>query len=53
MPYYCPRHKVEMEKNHLDNYYCPECDHDWLIHPYKSERRGEKRERKPRAKPEK
>jgi len=36
----CPKHGVEMEKVHLDRYYCPECDHDWLIHEFRKQRRG-------------
>jgi len=39
----CPRHGTDVEKVHLDLYYCPECDYDWLIHPFKSERRGRKK----------
>jgi len=37
----CPKYpETEMKKNWLDNYYCPECDHDWLIHPFKNIRKG-------------
>lgn len=51
MRYFCPRHQAEMEENHLDCYYCPKCDYDWLIHPYRSDRRGIKKPKsKPRAK---
>lgn len=47
--YSCPRHpKVIMEKNYIDSYFCPECDHDWLIHPYRNRKRGY--EQKPRLK---
>jgi len=35
----CPRHGVEMEEVHLDRYYCPECDHNWLIHEFRNQRR--------------
>ena len=35
----CPRHGVDMEEVHLDRYYCPECDHDWLIHEFRKQRR--------------
>lgn len=48
MPLNCPKHPghEELEKVRLDCYYCPECDHDWLIHPYKSDRKGVKKPRK-------
>ena len=36
----CPRCTYNMEKNHLDSYYCPNCDHDWLIHAFKNEKHG-------------
>ena len=29
-----------MEKNYPDSYYCPECAHDWLIHPYVNRKKG-------------
>jgi hypothetical protein len=31
-----------VEKITLDRYYCPVCDHDWLIHKYMNARRGVK-----------
>lgn len=40
----CPVHAKIMEKVHLDRYYCPVCDHDWLIHPFKREKKGKKKE---------
>lgn len=42
-----PKHEraVKMIKNHLDCFYCSECDHDWLIHPYKNEARGRKKKK--------
>lgn len=39
----CPRHGVEAEKVRIDVYYCPDCDHDWLIHGYRGEARGKKK----------
>jgi len=36
----CPRHGVKMEKVHLDRYYCPKCNHHWLIHEFRNQRRG-------------
>lgn len=40
----CPKHpEVAVEKVHLDRFYYPECDHDWLIHPFKADRRGSKK----------
>jgi hypothetical protein len=41
----CPRHGTDMEENHLDSYYCPDCDHDWLIHPFRADRRGRKKKK--------
>lgn len=43
MPLNCPRHpETEMIKKYLDSYYCPECDHDWLIHLTRTKERGVK-----------
>ena len=39
----CPRHEKELEKVHLDRYYCSDCDHDWLIHAFRGDRRGSKK----------
>ena len=36
----CPKHAKIMEKVHLDCYYCPVCDHDWLILAFKNDQRG-------------
>jgi len=36
----CPRHGEPMLSVRLDVYYCPVCDHDWLIHEYKTQRKG-------------
>lgn len=41
----CPKHGSSMEEVHLDRFYCPDCDHDWLIHAFKRDRRGEEKKR--------
>ena len=47
MPLNCPKHpETEMKKNYLDSYYCPTCDIDWLIHPFRSDKRGVKIKKK-------
>jgi hypothetical protein len=40
----CTRHpQIKLIKMWLDHYACPECDHDWLIHPFKGEVLGVKK----------
>jgi len=41
----CPVHAKIMEKVRWDVYYCPVCNHDWLIYPLKTILKGKMKKR--------